>query len=109
MEFGFWIKKGNKSYNTNIFLFVVVVVSNHSNNILALIAISLLAKGVVKWFNGSKGFGFIVPESGEGDVYVHISAVLDSGLRSLNEKDKVSFEIVKSKGRMVAVTISILD
>ena len=50
--------------------------------------------GVVKWFNAQKGFGFIQPESGGADVFVHISAVERSGLRDLAEGQKVSYEIV---------------
>ena len=48
-------------------------------------------KGTVKFFNGSKGFGFIAPDGGDKDVFVHISALEASGLRGLNEGDKVSF------------------
>jgi CspA family cold shock protein len=50
--------------------------------------------GVVKWFNAQKGFGFIQPESGGGDVFVHMSAVERAGLRSLVEGQKVAFEVV---------------
>jgi cold shock protein len=51
-------------------------------------------KGTVKWFNGQKGFGFIQPESGDKDVFVHISAVERAGMSSLNEGQKVSYDIV---------------
>jgi len=50
--------------------------------------------GVVKWFNSQKGFGFIQPENGDKDVFVHISAVERAGLGTLNEGQKVSFDIV---------------
>jgi CspA family cold shock protein len=50
--------------------------------------------GIVKWFNAQKGFGFIQPESGGADVFVHISAVERAGLRGLAEGQKVSFELV---------------
>jgi CspA family cold shock protein len=50
--------------------------------------------GVVKWFNSQKGFGFIQPQSGGPDVFVHISALERAGLSSLNEGQKVSYEIV---------------
>ena len=53
-----------------------------------------MAKGTVKWFNDQKGFGFIQPDDGSKDVFVHISAVESAGLRSLKEGQKVSFEIV---------------
>lgn len=52
-----------------------------------------MATGTVKWFNGQKGFGFIQPEGGGPDVFVHISAVERAGMHSLNEGQKVSYEI----------------
>jgi len=54
-------------------------------------------KGTVKWFNSQKGFGFIQPESGDKDVFVHISAVERAGMSTLNEGQKVSFEIVADR------------
>ena len=56
-----------------------------------------MATGTVKWFNAQKGFGFIQPDSGGKDVFVHISAVERSGLNSLNEGQKVSFDIVADR------------
>ena len=56
-----------------------------------------MAPGTVKWFNGQKGFGFIEPDQGGTDVFVHISAVERAGFSSLNEGDKVSYEIVADK------------
>ena len=53
-----------------------------------------MAKGTVKWFNSKKGFGFIQPDEGGNDVFVHISAVERAGLYSLNEGQKVSYEVV---------------
>ena len=53
-----------------------------------------MQSGIVKWFNAQKGFGFIQPESGGADVFVHISAVERAGLRGLAEGQKVSYEIV---------------
>jgi CspA family cold shock protein len=53
--------------------------------------------GTVKWFNGQKGFGFIQPDEGGQDVFVHISAVERAGMTSLNEGQKVSFEIEKDR------------
>ena len=52
-----------------------------------------MTKGVVKWFNGQKGYGFIQPDDGGKDVFVHISAVERSGLSHLNEGQKISFEV----------------
>jgi CspA family cold shock protein len=51
-------------------------------------------KGTVKWFNNQKGFGFIQPDGGDKDVFVHISAVERAGMSTLNEGQKISFEIV---------------
>ena len=56
-----------------------------------------MATGTVKWFNATKGYGFIQPDDGGKDVFVHISAVEQAGLRELNEGQKVSFEIVADK------------
>jgi CspA family cold shock protein len=53
--------------------------------------------GTVKWFNSQKGFGFIQPESGGNDVFVHISAVERAGMNTLNEGQKVSFEVVADR------------
>ena len=50
--------------------------------------------GIVKWFNGRKGYGFIEPEDGGNDVFVHVTALKDSGIKFLNEGDKVSYEPV---------------
>jgi CspA family cold shock protein len=54
-------------------------------------------KGTVKWFNSQKGFGFIAPDSGGQDVFVHISAVERAGMHSLNEGQKVSFDVVADR------------
>jgi CspA family cold shock protein len=56
-----------------------------------------MIKGTVKWFNGQKGFGFIQPEDGSQDVFVHISAVERAGMHNLNEGQKLTFEIVKDR------------
>jgi CspA family cold shock protein len=56
-----------------------------------------MATGTVKWFNDQKGYGFVQPDDGSKDVFVHISAVEGAGLRSLKEGQKISFEIVTDK------------
>ena len=65
-----------------------------------------MAIGTVKWFNPSKGFGFIQPEDGSGDVFVHISAVERSGLGTLTEGQRVSFEVVTERGKQAASSVS---
>ena len=64
--------------------------------------------GTVKWFNSDKGYGFIAPENGGGDVFVHISAVERAGLRGLNDGQKVSYETENRNGRTSAVDLQTL-
>ncbi len=66
-----------------------------------------MAVGTVKWFNATKGFGFIQPEDGGSDVFVHISAVEAAGLRSLNENDRVSYDVVNERGKNAASNLKI--
>ena len=61
-----------------------------------------MATGTVKWFNTQKGFGFIQPDDNSKDVFVHISAVQAAGMGSLNEGQKVSFEVVQERGKAAA-------
>ena len=69
-----------------------------------------MATGIVKWFNGTKGFGFIKPDDGGKDVFVHISAVEQAGLQGLNDDQKVSFELEPGRdGRTKAVSLSLID
>jgi CspA family cold shock protein len=68
-----------------------------------------VANGSVKWFNGQKGYGFIQPEGGGNDVFVHISAVEQAGLSQLNENQKVSFEIENGRnGKASAINLKLL-
>ncbi len=66
-----------------------------------------MAIGTVKWFNPTKGFGFIQPDGGGKDVFVHISAVERAGLRSLNEGQKVTYEVQSERGKDAAVNIKV--
>ncbi|HRK97224.1 MAG: cold-shock protein [Alphaproteobacteria bacterium] len=64
-----------------------------------------MATGTVKWFNGQKGFGFIVPDDGGKDIFVHISAVEKSGMKTLNEGQRVSYDLETSRGKTAAVNL----
>ena len=64
-----------------------------------------MATGTVKWFNPNKGFGFIEPEDGGNDVFVHISAVEQSGLTTLDEDQKVEFEVQEQRGKQAACNL----
>jgi cold shock protein len=68
-----------------------------------------MATGTVKWFNATKGFGFIQPAEGGKDVFVHISAVERAGLNGLNEGQKISYEIATERGRSAAVNLKAVD
>jgi len=66
-----------------------------------------VATGTVKWFNPTKGYGFIQPQGGGKDVFVHISAVERAGLTTLNEGQQVEYEIVASRGRESAENLKV--
>lgn len=61
-----------------------------------------MASGTVKWFNASKGFGFIQPDDGGKDVFVHITAVQAAGLNGLNDGQKVTFDVMRERGKEAA-------
>jgi len=65
--------------------------------------------GTVKWFNANKGFGFIEPDDGENDVFVHVTAVQESGLGNRDEGDRVSFELIENRGKMAAANLATAD
>lgn len=67
-----------------------------------------MTTGTVKWFNSTKGFGFIQPESGGADVFVHITAVQKAGLAGLDENAKVSYELESQRGKTSAVDLKLL-
>jgi CspA family cold shock protein len=66
-----------------------------------------MAVGTVKWFNAQKGFGFIQPQDGGKDVFVHITAVQAAGLNGLDEGQKVSFEVVRERGKEAAANLKL--
>ncbi len=66
-----------------------------------------MSTGIVKWFNLNKGYGFIAPDDGSNDVFVHISALQQSGLSMLDEGQKVEFELSTSNGKTSAVNIQL--
>ena len=66
-----------------------------------------MAIGTVKWFNATKGFGFIQPESGNKDVFVHISAVQAAGLKGLNDGQRVSYEVQMERGKVSAGNLNL--
>lgn len=63
----------------------------------------IMATGIVKWFNDSKGFGFITPDAGGDDLFAHFSAIVDSGYKSLKENERVSFDVTDGpKGKQAS-------
>ena len=66
-----------------------------------------MASGTVKWFNATKGFGFIMPSDGGKDVFVHITAVQAAGLRGLNEGQALSYEVTTERGKIAAANLKL--
>jgi CspA family cold shock protein len=66
-----------------------------------------MAIGTVKWFNETKGFGFIMPQDGGKDVFVHITAVQAAGLKGLSDGQRVSYEVVMERGKAAASNLKI--
>ena len=67
-----------------------------------------MAKGTVKWFNATKGFGFIQPSSGGKDVFVHATALEAAGIRGLNDGQAVSFELREERGKISASALKVI-
>jgi cold shock protein len=67
-----------------------------------------MPSGTVKWFNTTKGFGFIQPDEGGPDVFVHISAVQKAGLQGLNENQKVSYDVTMERGKSAAANLKVV-
>ena len=68
-----------------------------------------MATGTVKWFNTTKGYGFIAPDDGGNDVFVHVSAVEKAGLRGLNDGQKVTYDIEENRGKQAAGNIGLVE
>ena len=68
-----------------------------------------MTTGTVKWFNADKGFGFIAPEDGSDDVFAHFSGINSGGFRSLDEGDKVEFEVQQGDRGLQATNISVIS
>jgi cold shock protein len=66
-----------------------------------------MAQGTVKWFNATKGYGFIMPQDGGKDVFVHITAVQAAGLKGLNDGQKVSFDVEMERGKAAATNLKL--
>ena len=68
-----------------------------------------MTTGKVKWFNSRKGYGFISPEDGSKDVFVHVSALEQSGMNYLDEGDTITFEIIEDKGKTKAINLKKIE
>lgn len=68
-----------------------------------------MSQGTVKWFNPEKGYGFVVPDDGGKDVFVHISAVEAAGLRTLEEGQKVEYELQENRGKQAAANLKVVS
>ena len=66
-----------------------------------------MATGTVKWFNATKGYGFITPQDGGKDVFVHITAVQAAGLRGLNDGQKVNYDVAMERGKAAATNLKL--
>ena len=68
---------------------------------------AMMATGTVKWFNATKGFGFIQPQGGGKDVFVHVTAVQAAGLNGLDENQKVTYEVMNERGKEAATNLKL--
>ena len=74
---------------------------------ISRVGVRYVATGTVKWFNATKGYGFIAPEGGGKDVFVHVSAVEKAGLNNLREGDKVTYDVVANRGKESAENLQV--
>lgn len=65
--------------------------------------------GIVKWYNSKKGYGFIQPEEGGADVFVHVTAVQSAGLSDLNDGQRVAYELTENRGKVSATDLKLVD
>lgn len=65
-----------------------------------------MAVGTVKWFNTSKGYGFIKPDGGGADVFVHVTAVQRAGMQSLSEGQRITYEVTRDRGKLAAANLT---
>jgi CspA family cold shock protein len=68
-----------------------------------------MTTGTVKWFNSTKGYGFIRPEDGGADVFVHVTAVQRSGMHALIEGQRITYEVVRDRGKLAAANLTPAD
>lgn len=68
-----------------------------------------MTTGIVKWFNPTKGYGFVQPDDGGNDVFIHISKLEEKGIANLQEDQKISYDIEESRGKTAATNIELID
>lgn len=88
----------------------IVIVKKYITITLVLVykGVSIMLLGTVKWFNTKKGYGFIAPEKGEKDVFVHVTQLEKIGLRRLSDGQRVGYELYDDRGRIAAGNIKVL-
>jgi cold shock protein len=101
------IARGNDSECADLLLPLALKLCNLSSFVKSTLWRSLMATGTVKWFNPTKGYGFIQPQGGGPDVFVHISAVERAGLTTLNEGQHLEYEIVSNRGKSSAENLKV--
>ncbi len=88
-------------------MFLPAICAKFDAVIVFLIGEIDVAMGTVKWFNATKGYGFIMPQDGGKDVFVHITAVQAAGLKGLNDGQKVSYEVAMERGKAAATNLKL--